>query len=49
MWEAGERMLSQKPSSLMKCPCGKIFDSHQLDEIVVHVPHISAVEMAQVR
>jgi len=25
MWEAGERFPSQKPSSLMKCPCGEMF------------------------
>jgi hypothetical protein len=44
MWERGERMPSQKPSSLMTCPCGEVFDSHRLDHTVVHVPHISAAQ-----
>jgi hypothetical protein len=26
----------------MTCPCGQIFDSHGLEETVVHVPHITA-------
>jgi hypothetical protein len=26
----------------MTCPCGQVFDSHRLDETVVHVPHITA-------
>jgi hypothetical protein len=43
MWKAGERMPSQKPSSLMTCPSGETFDSHRLEENLVHVPHISAV------
>jgi hypothetical protein len=42
MWERGERMPSQKPSSLMTCPCGEVFDSHRLEETQVHVPHITA-------
>jgi hypothetical protein len=42
MWEAGERLPSQKPSSLMKCPCGETFDSHRLEHTLIHVPHISA-------
>jgi hypothetical protein len=42
MWQAGERLPSQKPSSLMKCRCGQVFDSHRLEDTVVHVPHISA-------
>src|SRR5260370_6699006 len=41
MWEAGERFPSQKPSSLMKCPCGETFDSHRLEHTVIHVPHIT--------
>jgi hypothetical protein len=32
MWQAGERMLSQKPSSLMTCACGQVFDSHRLED-----------------
>jgi hypothetical protein len=42
MWKRGERMPTQKPSSLMTCPCGQVFDSHRLEETVVHVPHITA-------
>jgi hypothetical protein len=42
MWASGEKLPSQKPSSLMTCPCGQVFDSHRLEETVVHVPHISA-------
>ena len=38
----GELLPSQKPSSLMTCPCGQVFDSHRLDETVIHVPHITA-------
>jgi hypothetical protein len=42
IWKRGERLPSQKPNSLMKCPCGQLFDSHRLEETVVHVPHITA-------
>jgi hypothetical protein len=34
MWERGERMPSQIPSSIMPCPCGVRFDSHQPDEAI---------------
>jgi hypothetical protein len=49
MWERGERMPSQKPSSLMTCPCGETFDSHRLEHTVIHVPHITAAETRQAR
>ncbi len=42
MWKRGERMPSQKPISLMTCPCGQMFDSHRLEDTVIHVPHITA-------
>jgi hypothetical protein len=42
MWERGERMPSQKPSSLLRCPCGEVFDSHRLEHTLIHVPHITA-------
>jgi hypothetical protein len=29
MWERGERMPSQKPSSMVRCACGEMFDSHR--------------------
>jgi len=41
MWEAGAKLPSQAPSSLMRCPCGEVFDSHRLDNTVIHVPHIT--------
>jgi hypothetical protein len=41
MWEAGEKLPSQKPSSLMKCCRGETFDSHRLKEPLVHVPHLA--------
>ena len=46
MWEAGERFPTQKPSSLMKCPCGETFDSHRLEHTVIHVPHITEAQRA---
>ena len=49
MWQAGERLSSQKPSSLMKCPCGQVFDSHRLEQTLIHVPHISAAESEHAR
>jgi len=42
MWQRGERLPSQKPSSLMTCRCGQVFDSHRLADTLIHVPHISA-------
>ncbi len=42
MWTRGERLPSQKPNSLMTCPCGLVFDSHRLEHTVMHVPHIIA-------
>jgi hypothetical protein len=49
MWEGGERMPSQKPSSLMRCPCGATIDTHRIQDTMAHVPHISAAEMVRVR
>jgi hypothetical protein len=46
MWERGERLPSQKPSSLMRCPCGEVFDSLRLENTVIHVPHITAAHQA---
>jgi len=45
-WERGERMPSQLPSSLMRCPCGETFDSHKLACTLTHVPHITAAHAA---
>jgi hypothetical protein len=41
MWERGEKLPSQYPGSLMRCPCGEIFNSHRLEENLMHVPHIT--------
>jgi hypothetical protein len=46
MWATGEKLPSQKPSSLMRCPCGETFDSHRLEHTVVHVPHITEAQRA---
>jgi hypothetical protein len=29
----------------MKCPCGDVFDMHGPEEVLVHVPHITAAEV----
>ena len=31
MWDRGERLPSQTPSSMMRCSCGEMFDSHRLE------------------
>jgi hypothetical protein len=40
MWERGEKMPTQKPNSLMRCPCGTTFDSHEPAGSYVHRVHI---------
>src|SRR5258708_6890218 len=47
IWKRGERMPTQKPSSLMRCPCGEVFDSRRLDNTVIHVPYIAAAQAAR--
>jgi hypothetical protein len=42
MWERGERLPSQIPTSMMHFPCGQRFDSHRLEQNLIHVPHITA-------
>jgi hypothetical protein len=42
MRERGELMPTQKANSLLKCPCGEVFDSHRLEHTLIHVPHITA-------
>ncbi len=42
LWDAGERLPSQQPNSIMRCACGESFDSHRLEESLIHVPHLSA-------
>ena len=46
MWKRGERMPSQKPSSLMTCPCGEVFDSHNPEGSYLHRQHIYAAQAA---
>jgi len=49
MWEAGERLSTQKHSSLMRCPCGERFDSHDPAGSYVHRGHIYAAQAARAR
>ena len=52
LWDAGHRLPRAewepgKPCSIwMKCPCGTIFNSHRLDDTVVHVPHLTKAKQA---
>src|SRR5438445_295125 len=31
MWERGEKLPSQRPTPIMRCPCGELFDNHRLE------------------
>jgi hypothetical protein len=42
MWERGKLLPSQKPSSMMRCPCGTTFDSYDPSGSYVHRQHIYA-------
>jgi hypothetical protein len=44
MWERGELLPSQKPNSMMRCPCGETFDSHDPAGSYVHRVHIYAMQ-----
>jgi hypothetical protein len=44
MFERGEKMPTQFPSSLMRCACGVRFDSHKPDESGPHREHIYAAQ-----
>jgi hypothetical protein len=52
LWDAGLRSPPPewepgKPCSIwMKCRCGVIFNSHRLDDTVVHVPHLTKAKQA---
>jgi hypothetical protein len=46
MWERGEKMPSQIPTSMMGCPCGERFDSHDPAGSYVHRGHIYAAQSA---
>jgi hypothetical protein len=40
MWARGELLPSQKPNTMMRCPCGERFDSHDPAGSYVHRQHI---------
>jgi hypothetical protein len=42
MWERRELLPSQKPNSMMRCPCGATFDSHDPAASYVYRRHIYA-------
>jgi hypothetical protein len=42
MWERGELIPSQKPNTMMRCPCGERFDSHDPAGSLPHRRHIYA-------
>ena len=44
MWERGERLPSQNPNSMMTCPCGEFFDSHDPEGSYVHRRHVYAAK-----
>jgi hypothetical protein len=44
MWERGEKLPSQIPTSMMRCPCGERFDSHKPAESYDHRRHIYAAQ-----
>jgi hypothetical protein len=46
MWKAGEKMPSQRPNTMLRCPCGEVFDSQRLEHTAIHVPHIVATHRA---
>jgi len=43
-WARGERMPSQAPNSMMRCPCGEMFDSHDPTASYSHRVHIYAAQ-----
>ena len=51
LWDAGKKLEPPsygpgKPCSrFRRCPCGDVFDMHGPDEVLVHVPHITAEAM----
>jgi hypothetical protein len=49
MWERSELLPSQKPNSMMRCPCGETFDSHDPPGSYVHRVHIYAKQASEPR
>jgi hypothetical protein len=41
LWEAGERLPSRQPNSIMRCTCGEAFGNHRLEESLIHVPDVT--------
>jgi hypothetical protein len=48
MWEAGELLPSQKPNTMMRCPCGDRFDSHDPAGSYVHRQHIYEAQASEI-
>jgi hypothetical protein len=46
MRERGELLPSQNPNTMMRCPCGVTFDSHDPQGSYVHRGHIYAAQAA---
>ncbi|HWX62482.1 hypothetical protein [Bradyrhizobium sp.] len=46
MWARGEKLPSQMPNSMMRCPCGEEFDSHDPAGSYSHRQHIYAAQRA---
>jgi hypothetical protein len=40
MWERGEKLPSQTPTTMITCPCGVRFDSHDPEASYIHRVHI---------
>jgi hypothetical protein len=45
MRAAGKKLPSEYPNSLRRCACGETFDTHRLEDNLIHLPHIYAVQM----
>src|SRR5712672_2263516 len=43
MWTTGEKLPSQKPSSMMRCPCGEMFDGAVRRLVGIEVGVVSGV------
>ena len=48
-WERGEKLPSQIPPSMMMCPCGERFDSHDPEGSYVHRGHIYERDRNEIR
>jgi hypothetical protein len=45
-WAAGELLPSQKPNTMLHCPCGNMFDSHDPASSYIHRQHIYVAQAA---